>query len=395
MHQYTKASSLYLKIYLTINLIVIVILKAESAVESTPCQTPSDEELFSQFLPESVKEDMFEQHGSWIRHTKVFQRAFPRITDEDVLEYQRRISEPRLSNRDVVWVDKKYFVADFYEEVKTAPDRSSLLQNPVTYDNGDHGLISSTEAKQYGVESLKVPQLCPLQLISGDCDAVKADLITDRALVKESTIRSVLVELFKGRDKNFYKPQQQKNLVFESQMVEHIHLLLQKEAKKYGKNRIFLQNLKRLEEPKQEMKLSREVCQPLKVTLYQALPNTWLSREGLMEDVKIALLACSLIATEIIKYLKPTVSFAADTKPGDETPYSINIPIAREEKEAKRELTRLELRLQEERAQAREEVFFSEIITEPLTAAEPEEKPKMKRNKFFSWLSKLLRGRKA
>ncbi|KAI3358465.1 hypothetical protein L3Q82_014889, partial [Scortum barcoo] len=157
---------------------------AESTVE-TPCQTPGDEELFSQFLPESVMEDMFEQHGSWIRHIKIFQRA------------------------------------------KTSWN------------------------------------------------------------------------------------------------------------------------------PKQELKLSREVCWPLKDTLYEALPNTWLSREGLMEDVQIALLACSLIAAEIINCLKPTVRFAANTKPGDETPYSLNIPIPREEKEAERELTQLELHLQEQRAQER------------------------------------------
>ncbi|KAI3367440.1 hypothetical protein L3Q82_026294, partial [Scortum barcoo] len=298
---------------------VLTTYKAESAVEPTPCQTPGEEELFSQFLPESVMEDMFEQHGSWMRHTKIFQRAFPRLTDQEVLEYQQRISEPRLSNRDVVWVDKKYFVADFYEE-KTETDYSSLLRNLPTYDSGDHGLLSSPK------ESLKAPQLCLYQLMAG----------------------------------NFYKPQHEKNLAFENDMVEHIHLLLQKEAKKYGKNRVFLQNLKRLEDPKEELKLSREVCWPLKDTLYEALPNTWLSREGLMEDVH---------------------RLPSNTKTGDETPYSLNIPIPREEKEAERELTQLELRLQEQRARAREEVFSAEIVMEPLKTT--------KKNKFFSWLSKL------
>ncbi|KAI3361948.1 hypothetical protein L3Q82_012295 [Scortum barcoo] len=173
---------------------VLTTYKAESAAEPTPCQTPGDEELFSQFLPESVMEDMFEQHGSWIRHTKIFQRAFPRLTDQEVLEYQQRISEPRLSNRDVVWVDKKYFVADFYEE-KTETDYSSLLRNLPTYDSGDHGLLSSPK------ESLKAPQLCLYQLMAGDCPAVGTDVFTDKALVKKSTIRCVLVELFKCRDK--------------------------------------------------------------------------------------------------------------------------------------------------------------------------------------------------
>lgn len=50
---------------------VLATHKAQSADESTPTQTPSDEEslLFSQFLPESAKEEMFEQHGSWILQT--------------------------------------------------------------------------------------------------------------------------------------------------------------------------------------------------------------------------------------------------------------------------------------------------------------------------------------
>ncbi|GLD57933.1 uncharacterized protein AKAME5_001009500 [Lates japonicus] len=58
----------------------------------------------------------------------------------------------------------------------------------------------------------------------------------------------------------------------------------------------------------------------LKVKLDEALPNTWLCRKELMEDGKVALLACSLIATEIIKHLKSSVRFVANTKPGDETP---------------------------------------------------------------------------
>ncbi|KAI3356722.1 hypothetical protein L3Q82_003400 [Scortum barcoo] len=165
----------------------VALPQAESAVEPTPCQRPGDEELFSQFLTESVMEDMFEQHGSWIRHTKIFQRAFPRLTDQEVLEYQQ----------------------------------CSLLRNLPTYDSGDHGLLSSPK------ESLKAPQLCLYQLTT--------------------------------------------------------------------------------------------------VLLWEQTSNT---------------------------------------KPGDETPFSLNIPIPREEKEAERELTQLELRRQEQRAEAREEDFSAEIDTD-------------------------------
>eukprot|EP00064_Thunnus_orientalis_P015715 superscaffoldBa00002967_g15772 len=355
------------------HIIKAVLTKAESAGETAAPTLASDEEsrLFSQFLPESVKEEMFEQHGSWIRCTKVFSKAFPIITDEDMLEYQQRITKPRLSSRDVVWVDKKYFVADFYEEVKTAADNSSLLQKPLALNPPSI--------------HLKPSQLY-LQFM-----AVKPDLITDRVSVKEATIRSVLVDLFKCRNENFSKAQQQK--AFVDDMVEHIHLLLQKEAEKYSKNRVFLQNLKYLEDPKQEVKLSQELWHPLKVRLGEALPNTRLTREGLMEDVEAALVACSLIATKILNHLKPTVSFAAGTKPGDETPYSINIPIKRDERQTKRELTQLELRLQEEKAQAREEVFSAEIVTVPVVATEPKEKTK-KKNKLFSLLCKLAWWRK-
>lgn len=153
-------------------------------------------------------------------------------------------------------------------------------------------------------------------------------------------------------------------------------MLLKKETEKYSKNRIFLRNLKRLEDPKQEVKLSKELCCPLKVILREALPNTVLTREGLMEDA--ALLACYLIATEILNHLKPTVSFTKGTKCGDLSPYSVNIPIKREVTETERELTQLELHLQEERARAREELY-----AETVPVAIPEEKPK---NQLFSLL---------
>ncbi|KAK5850087.1 hypothetical protein PBY51_014367 [Eleginops maclovinus] len=63
------------------------------------------------------------------------------------------------------------------------------------------------------------------------------------------------------------------------------------------------------------MKVIQELCQTLKRMLGKSLPNTRLTRDGLMEDVKIALAARSPIATEIINHLNPTVCFAADTNP--------------------------------------------------------------------------------
>lgn len=39
-----------------------------------------------------------------------------------------------------------------------------------------------------------------------------------------------------------------------------------------------------------------------------------------MEDPQTALLACSLIATEVLNHLKPTVSLAEDVKAGEDNP---------------------------------------------------------------------------
>ncbi len=60
------------------------------------------------------------------------------------------------------------------------------------------------------------------------------------------------------------------------------------------------------------MKLSQEVGLSLKVTLGEALPNTWLLREGLMEDITSPLVACGLIAVGVINHLVPTVSLDAE-----------------------------------------------------------------------------------
>lgn len=45
---------------------------------------------------------------------------------------------------------------------------------------------------------------------------------------------------------------------------------------------------------------------PLKVKLGEALPNTWLYRKELMEDGKVALLACSLISQVFCEVCGPS-----------------------------------------------------------------------------------------
>lgn len=133
--------------------------------------------------------------------------------------------------------------------------------------------------------------------------------------------------------------------------------------------------------------------------LGEALPFTRLTREGLMEDLMAAVEACSMVATALFKHLKPSVSFAAGTKPGDNIPYCINLLIKKPQEAPERELTKLELR-QREHAEAGEEVPSAEAVTEPDTKdteldtqTDAEEKPK-KNNKLFSWFSKLFKGKK-
>ncbi|XP_034565804.1 uncharacterized protein LOC117831287 [Notolabrus celidotus] len=296
---------------------VLQIYKDQSEDAWIPPQIPFDEDglLFSQFLPENIKEEMLEQYGPWIRRMKIFQRAFPKT---------------------------------------------------------DHKQVSDSEEQQSddGAQNLQLPELSVDQHMANDNQTTEQNLQTTRAVVEQSTIKQVLLKLFKPP--NFCTPRSQRSQDFDDEMVEHIHMLLQKEAKKYEKNRIFLKHLNRLKDPKEEVKISRKLHRPIKARLRDVLPNTRLKRDDLMEDAQAALSACSLISSEIMNYLKPSVSFAPDTKPGDETPYSLNIPIKRETTEPGRELTQLELHAQEQQAGAREKVNTEET----------------KRNRIISWFCK-------
>lgn len=105
----------------------------------------------------------------------------------------------------------------------------------------------------------------PSRLRPHYCNTVKPDLIT----VKESTVCYVPVKLFKGRD-SFYKPKIAKNQGFENEVDEHIHLLQEKKVKKCRNHSFFLQSIKRVENPNQDIKVS----QPLKIALTETLPDT-------------------------------------------------------------------------------------------------------------------------
>lgn len=100
-------------------------------------------------------------------------------------------------------------------------------------------------------------------------------------------------------------------MTFINDMVEHIHLLLQKGMAKYINKSLH----KCPKDPKQEVKLRQELCHQLRVTLGGSLPNTMLAREVLMENIKAALVVCIIIAAKILNHLRLTVSFMIGTKP--------------------------------------------------------------------------------
>ena len=75
-----------------------------------------------------------------------------------------------------------------------------------------------------------------------------------------------------------------------------------------------------------------------------------------MQDPQVALLACSLVAREVLNHIKPSVSFSAEVQGRDNTPYSINVPVRKpEEGDEERALTLLEERLHKENNASREE----------------------------------------
>ena len=75
----------------------------------------------------------------------------------------------------------------------------------------------------------------------------------ETVLIQQSTAELVVEELFRGQDQTFCQSQASKYQAFENELVEHVHLLLEKEAKTYRNNRVFKQTLERLMDPVQEV----------------------------------------------------------------------------------------------------------------------------------------------
>ncbi|KAK6300465.1 hypothetical protein J4Q44_G00285630 [Coregonus suidteri] len=95
----------------------------EEAMESKAlCSSP---------LPEDLRKTIYNHYGSQVGKLALFQKAFP-LNDHIKLDYIHRVSLPRSSNRDVVWIDPKYFVGDDDEEVVTSSN--TVPVNPLALD---------------------------------------------------------------------------------------------------------------------------------------------------------------------------------------------------------------------------------------------------------------------
>ena len=75
----------------------------------------------------------------------------------------------------------------------------------------------------------------------------------EKVLIQRSTAERVVEELFRGQDQTFYQSQARKYRAFEKELVEHVYLVLEKEAEAYRNNRVFKQTLERLMDPVQEV----------------------------------------------------------------------------------------------------------------------------------------------
>ena len=94
--------------------------------------------LFRQTLPETGRDPIFQEFGTWIRHTKIYRKALPEMSDDVIADYLHMVIQ-RCSSY-TTWVNSKYFVGDDYEEVTSPVDNVSLASNAFVVDGSDEAL---------------------------------------------------------------------------------------------------------------------------------------------------------------------------------------------------------------------------------------------------------------
>ncbi|XP_034150117.1 uncharacterized protein LOC105012216 isoform X2 [Esox lucius] len=141
-------------------------------------------------------------------------------------------------------------------------------------------------------------------------------------------------------------------------MVDHIHIKIQKEALKYKDHRVFKSTLKNLEEdPLMMSTFVLNCCQSFVIKYWNIVQDHIRSKEQLHPD-KLSLLVCDLMVGEIMTHLRPTLTFSKDTKDGDNRPYCINVPVKRDTSSPDdADKTKLELRIEKARADQMKELL--------------------------------------
>ena len=94
--------------------------------------------LFRQRLPETGRDPIFQEFGTWIRHTKIYHKALPEMSDDVIADYRHTVIQ-RCSSY-TTWVNGKYFVGDDYEEVTSSMDNVSLASNAFVVDSRGEAL---------------------------------------------------------------------------------------------------------------------------------------------------------------------------------------------------------------------------------------------------------------
>ena len=142
---------------------------------------------------------------------------------------------------------------------------------------------------------------------------------------------------------------------FHEELVEHTHFLLQREAERYRRNRVFLNTLRRFTHPEEETTFCRAIAWSMREEASSFLPTMKLNRANLLKIPQLAVIFCSMVAAKLMANLKPSVHFASGTKKGDDTPYCLNLPVKREAS-SDRPQTRLEIHVEKHRRDTLEEL---------------------------------------
>ncbi|CAB1344733.1 unnamed protein product [Coregonus sp. 'balchen'] len=310
------------------------------------CEEAMESKLFAVALPEDLRKTIYNHYGSQVGKLALFQKAFP-LNDHIKLDYIHRVSLPRSSNRDVVWIDPKYFVGDDDEEVVTSSN--TVPVNPLALDVSQAAFLKQfpqtdvfeSTTKDCGKPVQDQAQKEAERNKPKDCGKPVQDQaqkeakrnkpkVTNLDIVPVSLVRKVFDSVFPDSCTIKQQYGSWEDVPLCNDMVEHIDIQVQKEALKYQNQRLFLCTLKKLnDEPDKMATFLEDVSLSIRSNYFRTFREWPLVKAQLYPDIR-SLLVCDIMVREIMAQLRPTLTFAKDTNKGDDRPYCINIPVKRE-----------------------------------------------------------------